>query len=304
MLVIGTDEAGYGPNLGPLVVSATVWETPTESLDACHAALRAGGFAVGDSKKLFHGGASLAPLETGVLSAFSLLGFTPPGDAELFRHLGAELESGPNLPLPTDATPEQLHAAQTILEQTLAEQGVRLTELRSRVVSAREFNRRLDAADAKGAKATVLSETTLELVADILRSREPNPDEKTLVCCDKHGGRNRYLDLLVAFFPGEFIRILEEGRERSVYRLDFGDRRLEFRFQAKGESELPIALASMLSKYLRELAMRRFNAFWREKLPNLQPTAGYPEDAKRFKRDIAAVQKTLNIEDDALWRRK
>ncbi len=24
--LIGTDEAGYGPNYGPLVVSATVWE--------------------------------------------------------------------------------------------------------------------------------------------------------------------------------------------------------------------------------------------------------------------------------------
>ena len=26
--IIGTDEAGYGPNLGPLVISATVWEAP------------------------------------------------------------------------------------------------------------------------------------------------------------------------------------------------------------------------------------------------------------------------------------
>ncbi len=26
--LIGTDEAGYGPNLGPLVISATVWEVP------------------------------------------------------------------------------------------------------------------------------------------------------------------------------------------------------------------------------------------------------------------------------------
>ena len=25
-LVVGTDEAGYGPNLGPLVVGATAWE--------------------------------------------------------------------------------------------------------------------------------------------------------------------------------------------------------------------------------------------------------------------------------------
>ena len=27
-LIIGMDEAGYGPNLGPLVVTATVWEVP------------------------------------------------------------------------------------------------------------------------------------------------------------------------------------------------------------------------------------------------------------------------------------
>src|SRR5580700_8182358 len=26
--VIGMDEAGYGPNLGPLVLTATVWEVP------------------------------------------------------------------------------------------------------------------------------------------------------------------------------------------------------------------------------------------------------------------------------------
>ena len=26
MYLIGTDEAGYGPNLGPLVISATVWQ--------------------------------------------------------------------------------------------------------------------------------------------------------------------------------------------------------------------------------------------------------------------------------------
>ena len=26
--LIGTDEAGYGPNLGPLVISATAWQVP------------------------------------------------------------------------------------------------------------------------------------------------------------------------------------------------------------------------------------------------------------------------------------
>ena len=27
--LLGTDEAGYGPNLGPLLISASVWEVPS-----------------------------------------------------------------------------------------------------------------------------------------------------------------------------------------------------------------------------------------------------------------------------------
>ena len=33
-LVIGTDEAGYGPNLGPLVVAATAWRIAAAVDDA------------------------------------------------------------------------------------------------------------------------------------------------------------------------------------------------------------------------------------------------------------------------------
>ena len=78
--------------------------------------------------------------------------------------------------------------------------------------------------------------------------------------------------------------------------------RVEFRFVAGGESHLPTALASMVSKYLRELAMRAFNAFWCRQLPALRPTAGYPVDARRFKADIELRQRQLQIEDRVLWR--
>jgi hypothetical protein len=60
----------------------------------------------------------------------------------------------------------------------------------------------------------------------------------------------------------------------------------------------------MLSKYHRELAMIRFNEFWQSHVPDLQPTAGYPVDAQRFKRQIAAAQKKLGIADESLWRKK
>jgi len=60
----------------------------------------------------------------------------------------------------------------------------------------------------------------------------------------------------------------------------------------------------MASKYLREMAMRAFNQFWCDRVPGLQPTAGYPQDAKRFRADIAETQKRLHIEDRILWRVK
>lgn len=60
----------------------------------------------------------------------------------------------------------------------------------------------------------------------------------------------------------------------------------------------------MAAKYLRELAMHAFNQHWLERLPELQPTAGYPGDSRRFKSDIAAVQQSLGIDDRIVWRLK
>src|SRR4029453_2479358 len=88
--LLDTDEAGYGPNLGPLVVAASAWELPDaldpenlydalaevvcrEKADAGH-----GRLAIADSKQLYQAGGSLAPLERGVLAMLSLLGRRAP----------------------------------------------------------------------------------------------------------------------------------------------------------------------------------------------------------------------------------
>ena len=99
--------------------------------------------------------------------------------------------------------------------------------------------------------------------------------------------------MLAEHFPEWFIEIRGEGRQRSSYRFGPADRRVEFCFRVGAESCLPAALASMASKYLRELAMRAFNDFWRRHVPDLQPTAGYPQDAKRFRADIAEAMQAL-----------
>jgi hypothetical protein len=39
-------------------------------------------------------------------------------------------------------------------------------------------------------------------------------------------------------------------------------------------------------------------------VPGLRPTAGYPQDAVRFKREIEACQQRLGIADRSLWRNR
>ena len=130
------------------------------------------------------------------------------------------------------------------------------------------------------------------------------PPGRVRVECDKHGGRNKYRALLQQIFPDYLVEVYGEARHRSLYRFGTVENRREFVFSAKGESALPTALASMYSKYLRELAMRAFNAFWVSHVDELRPTAGYPTDARRFKNDIQTVQSALGIDDARLWRVK
>ena len=58
----------------------------------------------------------------------------------------------------------------------------------------------------------------------------------------------------------------------------------------------------MLSKYLREALMARFNAFWKRHLPAVEPTAGYYNDGMRFLADIDLKRRELGIEDAMLVR--
>ena len=318
--LIGTDEAGYGPNLGPLVISASVWEVPDEAegedlyraladvvVARPHEAEDHGRrrVAIADSKVLYQSGKGLGHLEHGLLAALAVLDRRPTSWREVWEALTPEATpdreaipwyAGYDSAVPLDADPAETEQAAAALRAGLLAAGVRLVELRSRVVLEPEFNRLVD---HYGTKGEALSQMTLGLVAEVCR---PLATGRTTVICDKHGGRNRYQRLLAEHFAEWLIEIYDEGRKRSVYRFGPPQRRVEIRFHAKGEAYLPAALASMASKYLRELAMEAFNAFWCRRVPGLGRTAGYPLDARRFKAEIAAAQAALGIDDRLLWR--
>ena len=48
-------------------------------------------------------------------------------------------------------------------------------------------------------------------------------------------------------------------------------------------------LASMGAKYTRELFMRRLNAWFAERMPGIEPTAGYVEDGRRFLTEVKPI---------------
>jgi len=155
--------------------------------------------------------------------------------------------------------------------------------------------------DELGNKAEALSKITLVLVADMLRHCA---GDEVLIVCDKHGGRNHYGRLLQQQFPETLIEVHGESAAESIYRWGRADERIEARFRAGGENFMPAALASMASKYLRELAMRAFNEFWCGCVPDLAPTAGYPLDARRFRAAIQETQVALGIADRIVWRNR
>ena len=70
------------------------------------------------------------------------------------------------------------------------------------------------------------------------------------------------------------------------------------------ELYLPTALASMFSKYLRELHMELLNGYWQAQVPGLKRTAGYGRDGVRFIQEVMPRLDELGLDRWTLVRRK
>ncbi len=315
-ILIGIDEAGYGPNYGPLCIGATAWQleergTKNEGREIDLYQLLAdiisptpdkNRIAIADSKLLYKPKQGLAHLERGVLTALAAIGKPAEAWESLLAPPALPWYADYNCPLPIDATKEIVAELAERLVASCEIASVRLVDMRARLVFPQEFN---ELTEHYGTKGAALSHVSIGLLKAILTSsRNSQLATRKSITCDKHGGRNRYGALLQHHFSDEPIEVLEESRPASRYRWGTPKARTEICFRTKGEAELPVALASMMAKYHRELAMRAFNAFWIKQVPGLMPTAGYPQDAKRFQSEIAAVQSTLGIEDRILWRNR
>ena len=318
--LIGVDEAGYGPNLGPFVMTAVACRVPEDLAaadlwQALRPAVRRHGEAddgrllVEDSKLVYAAPRGLLCLETGVLALLraaraagqsalaDLLGGLCPAALSALRE---ECWYAGQTPVPLEAEAEHLGASAERLARTCAGAGLAWGHVRSVIVCPSRFNAIVDRWGSKG--------VVLALALGELLEGGTDPDDGTepvSYVIDKHGGRNTYAALLQQAVPDGMVIAEEEGRERSTYRVLGLRRPVRLTFTPRAEAaHLCVALASMVSKYLRELLMREFNAFWQQHVPGLKPTAGYPGDAARFYGAIRETAAKLGIPEHCLWRRR
>jgi ribonuclease HII len=340
MILAGIDEAGYGPMLGPLVVSAAVFRVGEGFAGASGESPQAmasadlwsplaplvsrkpadGRVPVNDSKKLFQQKKGLRHLEEGLLPFVAL---RHQGAPRSFRELlhrvarrGREpadlyLElypwyRGRDLSIPRDTYRGLLLTLAERLAERLQQAGIVFLGLAAAPVEVIELNRGLEDADSK-------AEVSFRAVASFLRRLwKQYPREAVRVVVDRQGGRAQYSRQLFEAVRPQGLSIDAEDEETSSYRLlrkrvRSAPAPAEFRVTFTVGSEqhsFPVALASMLSKYLRELHMAVFNGYWAEQSAGLVPTAGYVVDARRFLADTAELRSRLGIDPALLIRRR
>lgn len=312
--LIGMDEAGFGPNLGPLVIATTTWRVPDDPAEVdLYTSLEAGvtrkadrsrrRLHIADSKAVHSAAKGIGALETSALVLLEAAGIRPRTFMELWRHLIERSGNSPphdpwfvdaDVPLPVAADEQTLSRLSESFLESLSRASVDLTAIDCAVVQPEQFNRDVARRSSKG---LVLTHNSLALLRSVW---DPAEAEPVLIIGDKHGGRNRYDDLLSEYVDHRFVFRLQESREISRYRVET----TELRFQMRGESHLPVAAASIVAKYVRELAMELFNDFWCRHLPNLKRTKGYPVDARRYADEIAELQQQFGIPINVLWRER
>lgn len=320
-VLVGIDEAGYGPLLGPLVVSSAVLRVPDELLradlwDVLHKAASkqkkglAGRLLITDSKKAYTPACGIKHLRRTVhacLRAISNDGYQPISNAErlvevLCPDCGGRIKEYPwykqldSQMLAFDNN--DLTIASGVFRRTLAENRMRLLGLHSRCLDVEFYNSRLESVKNK---SRVLFTELCSLLLECFRSTSIDEDVQIIV--DRQGGRINYQQELMRMLPEFKLSVIRQDEKLSSYELTENGKTMRIHFCTKADTKyLPVCLASMTSKYLREVLMESLNRFFCQICVGLKPTAGYWQDGRRFVKDLKLLNPDFSIDARKLIR--
>ena len=318
---IGIDEAGYGPNLGPLVMSMVACRVPEREVDLWqrlssavrrHEDENDGRLLVADSKLVYSPAKGLGCLEAAVLAllcgsdrlarkpiAYCLHDLMECLSARALVEIAREPWYLGTTLLPLAAAEDAWRGGVDRWRQASAGADLNWGAVASVVVAPERFNGLIERWGSKGA---ILGLGLVELLQHCL---ELPGDDPLDIVVDKQGGRNYYSAILQHAFADGVVLAWEERDARSVYQVIGLNRSVQITVLPRADvSAFCVALASMVSKYLRECLMGEFNRFWQEHIPGLKPTAGYPGDSLRYFEEIQPALAKLGIAKERVWRER
>lgn len=314
MLVVGVDENGLGPRLGPLVVTAVTVAAADER--AAKVALgrpgRAFATRINDSKKLVsYKERALGEAWARVLAG--ALGGPVANPNELLFGLSLEPEEKLREPCPRPTKDGPDHAEQCfscvgeafeadveLLSQVrsdltrLEKRGIELVSVRVAIVCTKKLN---DAA----ARGTTRFQVDLHAMERLVLDARARRAEDVVAICGKVGGYNSYSD---AFGPlgGRLHAIVCEGRAKSEYSFPALGR-MAFVRDADAK-HLVVCLASLVGKYVRDLVTARVVRHHKRTLPHLPMVSGYHDPVtNRFIADTDHVRVASRFPADCFERR-
>jgi ribonuclease HII len=303
--LVGVDENGLGPLLGPLVVTAVLARaTPRGERLASRKLRGALAARVGDSKALVgYGHAALG--EAWARALARLEGPDPASPEELFRRLSLDPHEVLTAPCPAqhrdlcfrdgDAfTSEAEHVTQCTRDLgALARRGLELASVR--VIAL--CNRKLNDAAARGTSRFTVDLHAMERHVLDARARAGEP---VYAVCGKVGGYDYYGP---HFGPlaGRLHVTLAEGRAESRYRFpDLGE--VAF-VQDADATHVLVGLASLVGKWARDRLTAQVLRALRASAPELPDASGYHDPVtKRLVESSKAVRAALGIEDRCFLR--
>ncbi|MFT3921446.1 MAG: hypothetical protein QM778_02805 [Myxococcales bacterium] len=304
MFVVGVDENGLGPLLGPLVTTAVTLEVARYQPERHGSIGRELGI---DDSKNTAGFGQMGMAEGLALAVFERLwGHTPRDVDALFEGLLLDRPGALRAHCPQRSQAQcwsvqpdlpclggDVARGREILTQ-LTKRGIHLVHARSAVACTGTLNRLLRAGQSR-------VEVDLELMERLVLDARGKLGSELRAICGMVGGIRSYREKM-RHFPSEHVNPRRaQGGTLAFDVTGVGHVRFEIDADAR---HLPVALASMLGKYVRELWMERQNRFYRGHQPELADVSGYHDPVtRRFVKESKKLRLRLGIDEECFERR-